>query len=109
MEQGDKGIHLPGWVREWAMKLLPWALMGIVAGGITLWTDNIGNKRDISRNTDWNAAQDARDDKSDLRDDRMEARIDRMEGTMAERQQTDQEFQQEMRDKIDRLLKISKR
>ncbi len=91
------------------MKLLPWALGGIVAGGIGLYTDNIGNKRDISRNTDWNAAQDARADKQDARADRAESRVDRIEGAMAERQQSDQEFQQDMRDKMNILLKSARR
>ena len=70
MTQG--GVKLPSWVIDWANKILPWALMGITVAAITLYTDNIGNQRDIARNTWRNDQQDIRIEKAEVRAERAE-------------------------------------
>lgn len=90
-------LHFPGWVRDWAMRLLPWALMGIISASVGLYIDNIANKRDIDRNT-W------RNNQQDTRLDRMDARLDRLEAHVTNKQQEDEEFQNEVLDRLRKLL-----
>lgn len=88
-----KTFLLPAWVREWAMRLLPWAFTGIVAASIGLYTDNIANKKDIDRNNWRNDQQDGRLDRNDGWRDRVDARLDKEE-----------EFHKEAIDRLEALL-----
>lgn len=97
-----KGMHLPAWAVEWGRKLLPYLLTAIVGAGFKLYYDNVGNMRDISRNTWWNQEQDKRLERGEDRDVRLEGRQDRME-------ENDAEFHAEMREKMDRLLRLYRR
>lgn len=104
MEDADKkgGLHLPSWAIEWGRKLVPYLLAAIIGAGFKLYYDNVGNMRDISRNSWWNQEQDKRDERFDDRISRLEARQDRSE-------ENDAEFHSEMREKMDRLLKLYRR
>lgn len=99
VEEKEKSwrIHLPGWLRDMAMKILPWLLMGIVSASIGLYVDNIGNKRDIERNG-W------RNDQQDSRLDRIESRLERIEEHVSTKQKEDEEFQNEVLDRLRKLL-----
>ena len=101
-DEAKKGLHLPGWMVDWGRKLLPYLLAEIITSGFKLYYDNVGNMRDISRNSWWNQEQDKRLERGEDRDIRMEARQDRME-------ENDAEFHAEMREKMDRLLKLYRR
>lgn len=102
-EPGKKaGWHLPEWAREWAMKLLPWAFMAVIAAGLGLFMDNIGNKKDIARNH-W------RHDQRDIRDERHEKRMDRLEGEVDQLRNTQNEFQNEVLHRLDILLEMRER
>lgn len=79
------------------MKLLPWALMGIIGGGIKLYTENIGNMRDISRNS-W------RNDQQDSRLERLENRQDRADESINELLDNQGEFHPEVIRRLDELL-----
>jgi hypothetical protein len=103
MDDG-KGWHLPEWVREWAMKLMPWAFMAIVGGGIGLFLDNIRNKEIIERNTWRNDQQDERIAEIVASIKRSEARQDRAEERAADKQREDQDFQGEVLDRLRKLL-----
>lgn len=107
MDDG-KGWHLPGWVREWAMKLLPWAFMAIIGGGIGLFLDNIRNKESIDRNSWRNDKQDERMAAIEARQDRAESRQDRAEERAADKVREDEAFQGQVLDHLQRLLKLKR-
>ncbi|HEU4854397.1 MAG TPA: hypothetical protein VFS89_03815 [Nitrosospira sp.] len=94
----DKKWRLPGWVRDLAMKLLPWAVMGSIGAAAGLYVDNIGNKRDIAHEGWRNNQQDVRLDRADNWRDRTDARLDREE-----------EFHKEVIDRLQELLEREKR
>ena len=89
MAQGE-GVKLPSWVVEWANKILPWALMGVVAAAITLYTDNIGNQRDIARNT-W-------------RNDQQDMRMEKLDSAISGMQDSQSEFHREAIARLDKLV-----
>ena len=95
-------MHLPPWIANVWRKLVPWLLAGIITAGVSLYRDNIGNVKDIARNTWWNQEQDKRQERTDDRVSRLEGRQDRSE-------ENDAEFHNEMREKMDRLLKLYRR
>lgn len=103
MEQEKKEgrFHLPPWVGDVAMKVLPWALMGIIGASLGLYADNIANKRDISNNT-WRVGQ------NESRLERMEARLDRMETHLSNQQKEDEEFREEVLERLRRLLTLKR-
>lgn len=101
-EKEKKTFSLPLWVKEWGMKLLPWALTAIISANVGLIIDNINNKKDISRNT-W------RMDQIEARQNRFEARQDRFEATQASMQDTQNEFQYEAINRLDEILKLKDR
>lgn len=94
-------FHLPGWCRDLAMKVLPWLLMGIVSASIGLYIDNIGNKRDIERNS-W------RNDQQDIRSEKLEARLDRIEEHVSNKQKEDEEFQGTVLDTLQKILRLKR-
>jgi len=104
----QKGWYLPGWVRDWAMKLLPWAFMAIIGGGITLYLDNIRNKETIDRNSWRNNQQDDRMASMEASQKRMEARQDRAEERAADKQREDEAFQGQVLDNLQKLLKFKR-
>lgn len=79
------------------MKLLPWAIMGIIGASIGLYTDNIGNKKDIFRNS-W------RNDGQDERLSRLEARQDRADESITELLDNQNEFHPAVIERLDELL-----
>lgn len=98
-----KKFILPGWVRDVGMKILPWAITALIAASATLYTDNIGNKRDIARET-W------RNDQQDGRINRFEGKQDRIEDRISEMRDDQEEFKSMLIDRLDQLLeKRSKR
>jgi hypothetical protein len=97
-----QGMHLPAWVVEWGRKLIPYLLGALIGGGFKLYYDNVGNMRDIAHNSWWNREQDKRHERGEDRTSRLESRQDRSE-------ETDAEFHGEMREKMDRLLKLYRR
>jgi hypothetical protein len=97
-----RGVTLPPWVIDWANKILPWAIMGITVTAITLYTDNIGNQRDISRNT-W------RNDQQDIRLDKLEARLDRIDAAISGIQDNNSEFHKEAISRLDKLVEERER
>jgi len=96
------GFRIPDWASEWIVKIVPWALMAVIAAGAGLFVDNIGNKRDISREA-W------RNDKQDVRDDRMEMRQDRLDEAISELRDTQNAFQAEALHRLDILLEKKER
>lgn len=101
-EEEKKSFRLPLWVKEWGMKLLPWALMGIISANIGLIIDNERTKKDVARNT-WRMEQ------MESRQNRFEARQDRFEATQASMQDTQNEFQYEAINRLDEILKLKDR
>jgi hypothetical protein len=101
-EEEKKSFRLPLWVKEWGMKLLPWALGGIIGANINLYVDNLNNKKDIARNT-WRIEQ------IEARQVRFEARQDRFESSQASMQDTQNEFQYEAINRLDEILKLKER
>lgn len=97
-----KSFRLPLWVKEYGMKLLPWALGGIIGANINLYVDNINNKKDISRNT-WRLEQ------LEARQSRFEVRQDRFEAEQAAMKDTQNEFQYEAINRLDEILKLKDR
>jgi hypothetical protein len=102
LEEEKKSFRLPLWVKEWGMKLLPWALMGIISANIGLIIDNERTKKDVARNT-WRMEQ------IESRQNRFEARQDRFEATQASMQDTQNEFQYEAINRLDEILKLKDR
>lgn len=95
-----KGIRLPHWVWEWVVKLVPWAFMAVVVAGANLYSDNIGNKRDISAHA-WRLEQ------LEGRSGRCEARLDRNEEAIADLNNTQAEFHPEVIARLSELLDIA--
>lgn len=96
------GWHLPEWAREWARKLLPLAVWGVILAGLGLYHDNIGNKKDISRNT-W------RNDQQDMRLERLENRQDRADASINDLLDEQGRFHPEVLRRLQELLEIEKR
>lgn len=96
-EERKKEFLLPGWVRDVGMKILPWAITAIIAASAGLYIDNIGNKRDIARET-W------RNDQQDGRLNRFEAKQDKIEERLAEARDDQEEFKSMLIDRLDMLL-----
>lgn len=92
-----KGFLLPEWVREGAMKILPWLIMSMIGANIGLYIDNINNKKDIARET-W------RNDQQDMRADRAEMRDDRQDDSLSELRDNQSEFQGAALHRLDILL-----
>lgn len=84
------------------MRLLPWALMGIVGASIGLYTDNIGNMRDIARNS-W------RNDQQDDRLSRLENRQDRTDSAINDLINAQTEFHPQVIERLDHLLQKERR
>lgn len=97
LEEDKRNFVLPAWVRDLGFKVLPWAMMAIVGASASLYTDNIGNMRDISRNN-W------RLDQQDARHNRFEARQDRIEQNIAKLHEQQDEFEAEVLQRLDALL-----
>lgn len=92
-----KGLHIPEWVRDVGMKLLPWVIMSMIGANISLYIDNINNKKDIARET-W------RNDQQDARQNRFEARQDRHEEGLTNVRENQHAFQDEALHRLDILL-----
>lgn len=92
-----KTFLLPTWVRDLGMKILPWAMMAVIGASASLYTDNIGNKRDISRET-W------RNDQQDARHNRFEAKQDRIEQNISRLHEQQDEFEAKVLHRLDALL-----
>ncbi|HEU4854986.1 MAG TPA: hypothetical protein VFS89_06815 [Nitrosospira sp.] len=104
MEEPDKGVHLPGWVRDWARKLLPWAFMAIVGAGVGMFIDNIRTKDAVGHESFRNNQQDDQISYILTNQKRLEARQDRSEERAADKQKEDQEFQNEVLERLRKLL-----
>lgn len=96
-EDQEKKFLLPGWVRDVGMKILPWAITAIIAASAGLYIDNIGNKRDIARET-W------RNDQQDGRLNRFEGKQDRIEERISEMRDDQEEFKSLLIERLDLLL-----
>ncbi len=101
-KEEKKVFHVPEWVREWIVKIVPWALMAVIAAFVGLFMDNIGNKKDISRNH-W------RNDQQDIRQDRLEIRQDRIEEAIDQLRDTQNEFQGQALHRLDILIEKNER
>lgn len=75
-KEDGKVFELPEWVKDVAMKMLPWVIMGIVGASIGLYTDNIGMKRDVAREAWRNDQQDARGNRFESNQDKIKEKID---------------------------------
>lgn len=93
----DKKFLLPGWVRDIGMKILPWAIMGVIGASIGLYTDNIGMKRDVSREA-W------RNDQQDVRQNRFEENQDRIKEKIDSMRDDQEEFKSLLIERLDLLL-----
>jgi hypothetical protein len=107
-EPDQSGWHLPAWVKEWTIKLMPWAFMAIIGGGVGLFLDNIKNKETIDRNTWRNDKQDERDVEIIASIKRLELRQDRSEERAADKQREDEAFQGQVLDHLQRLLRLKR-
>lgn len=96
-DEEKKGWRVPEWVREMGFKILPWAMMAVIGASASLYTDNIGNKRDIARET-W------RNDQQDARHNRFEAKQDRIEENLVRLRDQQDEFETEVLRRLDALL-----
>lgn len=94
-------FHLPGWVRDVAMKLLPWAIMGIIGASVGLYIDNIGNKRDIERNS-W------RNDQQDVQIAKCMDRLDRIEEHSSNEQEVNSDFRGTVLEYLQKILKVKR-
>lgn len=92
-----KTFRMPTWVRDFGMKMLPWAMMAVIGASASLYTDNIGNKRDIAREI-W------RNDQQDARHNRFEAKQDRIEHNISKLHDQQDEFEAKVLDRLDALL-----
>jgi hypothetical protein len=109
MEEPDKGLHLPGWVRDWAKRLLPWAFMAIAGAGIGMFIDNIRTKDAVNYESFRNNQQDELLANILANQKRLEARQDRSEERAADKQKEDQEFQSVVLDGLQKLMKWMRR
>ncbi len=96
------GIHLSPWVRDLAMKLLPWVLITLFGGIVGLVVDNINNKKDLAHER-W------RNDQQDGRAERLEHRAERNEEAIASIQEMQGEFNPEVLNRLDELLEKERR
>lgn len=101
-KENKTGMLIPEWMRDLAMKILPWAIIGIIGASIGLYSDNIGTKRDVAREA-W------RNDQQDARHNRFEAKQDRLDEKMAEMQNDQAEFKEALIDRLDLLLEKRER
>ena len=101
-DEEKKPFLLPTWVRDLGMKLLPWAMMAVIGASATVYTDNIGNKRDIARET-W------RNDQQDSRHNRFEAKQDRIEENISKLHEQQDEFETKVLSRLDALLEKRRR
>lgn len=96
-KEDGKGWHIPEWVRDLGMKLLPWLIISMIGANVGLYIDNINNKKDIASNR-W------RLDQQDTRQTRFEARQDRQEEGLADVRENQHEFQDEALHRLDILI-----
>lgn len=89
---------MPGWVRDVGMKMLPWALIALISGGVTLFIDNNNMKKDLAREI-W------RNDKQDVQLDRQEIKQGRTDESISDMRDTQSEFQKEALHRLEALLK----
>lgn len=92
-----KTFQIPEWLSDLGMKILPWAMMAVIGASASLYTDNIGNKRDIAREI-W------RNDQQDARHNRFEAKQDRIEHNISKLHDQQDEFEAKVLDRLDALL-----
>lgn len=79
--------------KEWANKIVPGLLLGVILAGVSLYTDNIGNKRDIAREAWRNDKQDERDNRIELRQDRLEEVVSDLREVVSNLRDNQAEFQ----------------
>jgi hypothetical protein len=89
MSEGEKPVVLPSWAGNLAGKIVPWAIMVSIAGIATLYTDNIGNKRDIVSGQ-W-------------RDDQQDGRLEKIEKSIAGMDERQADFHREALWRLDEI------
>lgn len=99
-----KGFHLPEWVRDIGLKILPWALIGLIGGSIGLFIDNIHMKKDLSRETWRNDQQDMRLDKTEIKQDRIEGSFLDLKDSFSSLKDDQNDFQSQALHRLDILL-----
>jgi uncharacterized protein HemX len=107
-EQDQGGWHLPGWTRDWAKKLLPWAFMAIIGAGVGMFIDNIRTKDAVGHESFRNTQQDEQITHILTNQKRLEARQDRSEERAADKQREDEAFQGQVLDHLQRLLRLKR-
>lgn len=98
-EEKKKQWHLPGWVREAAIRITWVVVLALIPASIKLYWNVVELNKDVARNTWWNQEQ-------DRHRERTEDRVSRLEGRQDRSEEADAEFHSEMREKTDRVLKI---
>lgn len=96
-KEDNKVFQLPGWVKDVAVKMLPWVIMSIIGANVSLYIDNINTKKDVARET-W------RNDQQDARQSRFEANQDKIRERFEESQDDQEAFKGMLVDRLDTLI-----
>lgn len=102
--QEKKSFQLPEWVRDLGLKILPWAIIGLISGNIGLFIDNINMKKDMRMESWRNDQQDMRLDKGEIKDDRLESSHLDLKDAFSNLKDVQNDFQSEALHRLDILL-----